>query len=187
LKVLLVDNYDSFTFNLSHLLEGLDADVWVVRNDEITEEQIVWCEKVVLSPGPGVPLESLGMMDVLKKTIGKKPILGVCLGMQALAEYFDDEIYNLDKVYHGVQKKIKVEKGTLFKGLSLELNVALYHSWAVSLNDNSVFDICAVSEDNVLMAIEHKELPVFGIQFHPESILTPEGRLILKNFLDFAV
>ncbi len=180
----MIDNFDSFTFNLSYLLESLDADVKVVRNDNVSNYDLNWCDKIVLSPGPGVPSDAKGMNEVISLMYSKKPILGVCLGMQALAEFFGDPIYNLNKVFHGVQKTISIKDGSnLFKGMGPTKEVALYHSWAVKLKDDSCFLPLAFSEDEVLMAIKHSDFPVFGIQFHPESILTRNGKEIIDNFL----
>lgn len=185
MKVLLVDNFDSFTFNLFHLLEGLGANVKVVRNDAVHDVDLQWCDKIILSPGPGVPSSAIGMNKVISRVFDKKPILGVCLGMQALAEFFSDSIYNLSKVYHGVQENIKLlNKSELFVGLEGVQAVGLYHSWAVRLESNSCFKPLAISNDSILMAMKHSDLPIYGIQFHPESILTKNGRKILNNFLE---
>lgn len=185
MKVLLVDNFDSFTFNLFHLLEGIGVEVVVKRNNELSDSDLIDCDKIILSPGPGIPSEAKGMIEVIEKMYLNKPILGVCLGMQALAEFFGDSIYNLSKVYHGVQKKIHIHSSKdLFKGVELCTNVALYHSWAVRLGDKSSLIPLAYSEDSILMSFKHKEFPIYGIQFHPESILTDKGREILTNFIE---
>ena len=185
MKVLLVDNFDSFTFNLFHLLEGVGVDVIVKRNNEVSDLDLLNCDKIILSPGPGIPSEAKGMIEVIEKMHLNKPILGVCLGMQALAEFFGDSIYNLPKVYHGVQKKIHIHSSTdLFKGIALSTNVALYHSWGVRIGEKSILKPLAYSEDNILMSFKHKKLPIYGIQFHPESILTDKGREILINFIE---
>jgi len=184
LKVLLIDNFDSFTFNLGYLLESLDAEVKVVRNNNVSKSDLNWCDKIVLSPGPGIPSDAKGMNEVISLMYSEKPILGVCLGMQALAEFFGDSIYNLNKVFHGVQKCIHIkDESNLFKGMGPIQEVALYHSWAVQLKEDSCFLPLAFSEDKVLMAIKHSDLPLFGIQFHPESILTRNGREMIENFL----
>ena len=180
----MIDNFDSFTFNLSYLLESLDAEVKVVRNDNVTYSDLDWCDKIVLSPGPGVPSDAKGMNEVISLMYDKKPILGVCLGMQALSEFFGDSIYNLSKVFHGVQKNIHLENNIfLFEGMNAVQEVALYHSWAVELKEDSCFLPLAFSEDYVLMAIKHIDFPIFGIQFHPESILTRNGKEMIRNFL----
>lgn len=165
-------------------MDGLGAEVVVIRNDEINLDEINQFDKIVLSPGPGLPQESNGMMDVIRQFHNKKPVLGVCLGMQALAVHFHDEIYNLTHVQHGVQ--VNVKKGfesPLFNSLENQFKVGLYHSWAVACKEESPFKITAKTDDDIIMSIEHKEYPLFGIQFHPESILTPQGRIIIDNFL----
>ncbi len=185
MKVLIVDNYDSFTFNLFHYVEGLGAHVVVKRNDEISIDEIGEFDKIILSPGPGLPHESEGMMNIIKHWFDKKPFLGVCLGMQALAIHFGDSIYNQKQVLHGVQSLAKqIETSQLLVNVPLEFQVALYHSWAINLEENSPFKPTSISDKEVLMSFEHKDLPIFGVQFHPESILTPEGKVILKNFLE---
>lgn len=184
MKILVVDNFDSFTYNLVHYLEGLDCDVKVVRNTEIDYTEVSFFDKIVLSPGPKLPKDSPKLMRFIAEFYDKKPFLGVCLGMQALAEFFGDKLYNLNQVKHGVSEAITIlNKESLFSSFPDKIEVALYHSWAVELNENSSFIPLAVSESNVLMSIEHKKLPLYGVQFHPESILTPEGKRIIANFL----
>ena len=185
MKVLILDNYDSFTFNLFHYVEGLGVDVVVKRNDEISVEEVGEFDKIILSPGPGLPHESVGMMRIIEHWFDKKPFLGVCLGMQALAIHFGDSLFNQSVVLHGVQSTAKqIGSSQLLKNVPFEFEVALYHSWAIKLEENSPFHPTSISEKEVLMSFEHKELPIYGVQFHPESILTPEGKLILKNFLE---
>jgi anthranilate synthase component 2 len=184
LKVLILDNYDSFTFNLFHYVEGLGVEVVVKRNDEISSNEVAQFDKIILSPGPGLPDESIGMMEIIKEWHDKRPILGVCLGMQALAVFFGDQLRNQEKVFHGVQKEVKKINNTkILDGISTIFPVALYHSWSVECLENSPFIPTSISEDGVLMSFEHKELPLYGVQFHPESILTPNGKEILSNFL----
>jgi len=184
LKVLLVDNYDSFTFNLFHYLERLGALVDVVRSDKINLESVSHYDKIILSPGPGLPKDFPGMMKLIDHYFDLKPILGVCLGMQALCSSNGGELYNLNQVYHGVQEEIKVDNNdTLYKGLGEKLNVALYHSWAIRGVGNQWLET-SFSVNNILMSVKHKKFPVYGIQYHPESILTPDGLKILSNFLD---
>ena len=185
MKVLILDNYDSFTFNLFHYVEGFGVNVVVKRNDEISIEEIGEFDKIILSPGPGLPHESKGMMSVIEHWFDKKPILGVCLGMQALAVHFGDTLYNQNQVLHGVQLTAKqISNSRLLNNVPFEYQVALYHSWAIKLKENSPFNPTSISEKEVLMSFEHKNYPIYGVQFHPESILTPEGKLILKNFLE---
>ena len=185
MKVLILDNYDSFTFNLFHYVEGLGAEVVVKRNDAISLEEVEEFDKIILSPGPGLPEESIGMMKIIDYWHTKKAFLGVCLGMQALAVYFGDSLYNQKQVLHGVQSLARqVGKTKLFKGVPFEFQVALYHSWAIKCEENSPFIKTSISDNNVLMSFEHRDLPIYGVQFHPESILTPEGKIILRNFLE---
>ena len=185
MKVLILDNYDSFTFNLFHYVEGLGVDVVVKRNDEISIEEVGVFDKIILSPGPGLPQESIGMMRVIEHWYDKKPFLGVCLGMQALAIHFGDTLYNQKLVYHGVQSTAKqLVESVILANVPPEFQVALYHSWAIKLTENSPFKPTSISDKQVLMSFEHKELPLYGVQFHPESILTPEGKVILKNYLE---
>jgi anthranilate synthase component 2 len=181
----LVDNYDSFTYNLVHYLEGNGCMVEVVRNDAIDIENIDRFDKIVLSPGPGVPAESNLMPKLIQKAIGKKPILGVCLGFQALIEYFNGTLYNQPEVKHGIEEFCSLQTDSkLFKGLPPSIKVGLYHSWAANQNDfPSCLKTTAESNHKVIMAFEHKTLTVCGVQFHPESILTEHGFEIIQNFL----
>jgi anthranilate synthase/aminodeoxychorismate synthase-like glutamine amidotransferase len=184
MKILLIDNFDSFTFNLVHYLEAIDCEVTVVRNNEINFDDCEKFDKIVLSPGPALPKDSGDLMRFISLFYDKKPILGVCLGMQALAEFFGEELYNLKKVKHGMQEIVELEiSSKLFFDLPEKINVGLYHSWAVKLKSDDNFHEIARSENQVLMAIEHKTLPIFGVQFHPESILTEFGKEILFNFV----
>jgi len=181
----LVDNFDSFSFNLVHYLEKLDVSVSVETNISVDPEQLMDFDAVVLSPGPGLPVTSGKLMEVVKKVVElKKPTLGVCLGMQALAEHFGNSLYNQEVVKHGLAEIIQCAPGSkLFAGLPESFKVGLYHSWAVKLNDGSEFKATAWSENNVLMAMEHKIIPLYGVQFHPESVLSENGLGVLKNFL----
>ncbi len=166
------------------MLTGLGAEVVVKRNDEINLKEVEKFDKIVLSPGPGLPNESEGMMQVISEFYDKKPILGVCLGMQALAIHFGDSLYNQEKVQHGIQViSHQISESKLLKSIDENFNVGLYHSWAIECKENSPFKITSKSENDVIMSFEHKEFPLFGVQFHPESILTPEGKDILNNFL----
>ncbi|UKN02084.1 aminodeoxychorismate/anthranilate synthase component II [Paracrocinitomix mangrovi] len=185
MKILLVDNYDSFTYNLVHYFEGFDCDVDVVRNDELKGIVIDEYDKIVLSPGPGLPKEAAGMMEIIENWANKKPILGVCLGFQALVEHFGGDIYNQSIVKHGQAEKCNFDTTSkLFKGLPQQFNIGLYHSWAALRNTlPDEFVITANSENDVIMAIEHKSLPICGVQFHPESILTENGKEIIANFI----
>ena len=164
---------------------GLGAEVTVRRNDEISAEETDIYTHLVLSPGPGLPKESVNLMAIINRHVQHKPILGICLGMQALAEHFGGLLYNQKAVKHGVTTEIEtLEHSSLFKGLPKRFTVGLYHSWAV--NESSLpteLAVSAKSTENVIMALEHKTLPVYGVQFHPESILTQYGREMLQNWL----
>ena len=185
MKVLLLDSFDSFTYNLFHYLEGLNCDVKVARNDQITLAEIQEFDKIILSPGPGLPEDAGILMDVLKEFAAKKPILGVCLGMQAIALHFGGSLYNLDKVKHGVAENVsQLTKSAIFKNIPQNFEVGLYHSWAVNSDLPTDLISTVISENQVLMAIEHKSLPVYAVQFHPESILTPLGKKIIQNFIE---
>jgi anthranilate synthase/aminodeoxychorismate synthase-like glutamine amidotransferase len=179
-QILLLDNFDSFTYNLKHYLTNLGNQVDVVRNN-IEILNLSDYDKIVLSPGPGLPKEAGYMMDILKKVDGKVPVLGVCLGMQAIALHLDGEIYNQEKVKHGVEEKVLCSDSILFKGIPNQIKVGLYHSWAVK--EHLKYSVTARSESDVIMAIENRERKLYGVQFHPESIMTPNGIDILENFL----
>ena len=186
IKILLFDNYDSFTYNLVHVIKSLGYEnVDVYRNDKIELSQIDHYDKIILSPGPGLPSEAGIMMELIKEYAGKKSILGVCLGHQAIAEAFGAKLENIPTVFHGVQTAIKIVKEDyLFAGLPNEILAGRYHSWIVSNNDfPSELEVTAVDEAGDIMALKHKTLDLHGVQFHPESILTPEGVQIIQNFL----
>jgi anthranilate synthase/aminodeoxychorismate synthase-like glutamine amidotransferase len=185
LKLLLIDNYDSFTYNLYHYLAEICTSITVARNDEISVEETDEYSHIVLSPGPGLPRESHHLMEIVNRQVTQKPMLGICLGMQAIALHFGGVLYNQQVVKHGVTTLITADtKSALFKNLPNQFTVGLYHSWAVREADlPTILRISAKSQDGVLMALEHKKLPVAGVQFHPESILTPQGKNILRNWL----
>jgi anthranilate synthase component 2 len=186
-KVLVFDNYDSFTYNLVQIIERiLGTKVDVVKNDQITLEEINQYDKIVLSPGPGIPEEAGILLDLIKEYAPKKSILGVCLGQQAIAEAFGGSLINLTEIYHGVATSAELIKNDtkIFKGLSSGLEVGRYHSWVVSHEDfPEELEITAVDKDGMIMALQHKMYDVHGVQFHPESILTPQGEIMIKNFL----
>lgn len=187
MKILLLDNYDSFTYNLLHVVKELGAtDVEVFRNDEIELDEVERFDKIILSPGPGVPEESGLLLPIIKRFAPTKSILGVCLGHQAIGEAFGANLENLKEVYHGIQSPVKIVKDDLlFTGLKKELLVGRYHSWVVSNNNfPQCLEITALSEEGQIMALRHKTYRVHGIQFHPESVLTPQGKEIIKNFLN---
>lgn len=187
MKILLLDNYDSFTYNLLHVVKELGAtDVEVFRNDEIELDEVERFDKIILSPGPGVPEESGLLLPIIKRFAPTKSILGVCLGHQAIGEAFGANLENLKEVYHGIQSLVKIVKDDLlFTSLEKEILVGRYHSWVVSNNNfPQCLEITALSEEGQIMALRHKTYRVHGIQFHPESVLTPQGKEIIKNFLN---
>lgn len=185
MNIVIVDNYDSFTYNLRHLVEELGANVEVVRNDQFEINYLAKFDKIILSPGPGIPSEAGLLLSVIKTYADKKPILGVCLGHQAIGEVFGSKLHNLSDVFHGVQTPIDIiADDYIFSNLPKEINVGRYHSWVIDTNDFSTdLQITAVSKEGQIMAVRHKEYDVHGIQFHPESVLTPEGKQIINNFL----
>lgn len=185
-KVIIIDNYDSFTYNLVHYLEDLNAAVTVFRNDEFELNELEKFDKILLSPGPGIPEEAGLLLDVIKKYASSKSILGICLGQQAIGEVFGGSLINLEKVYHGVATNVKVtRKDSLFNQLPGEFEVGRYHSWVINPVDfPEVLEITSVDENGEIMSIRHKTFDVKGVQYHPESILTPHGKQILKNWME---
>ncbi len=188
MKILVFDNYDSFTYNLVHYIKKLtDCQVDVFRNDEISLEDVDRYDKIVLSPGPGLPNEAGILMPLIEKYAPTKSILGVCLGHQAMGEVFGGKLINLDNVFHGVDTPINVLKqdNILFKGLPKTFKVGRYHSWVVSKKDlPDCFEITSEDEQEFVMSISHKKYNIHGVQFHPESILTEFGEKIIKNFIN---
>ena len=185
MKIVIIDNYDSFTYNLSHLVKELGAEVTVVRNDQFRLEELEQYSKIILSPGPGIPSEAGLLLDVIRTYAGRKPILGVCLGHQAIGEVFGAKLENLSDVFHGVATPCHIiADDPIFSGIPRDITIGRYHSWVVSREDfPDCLEITAVSEQGQIMALRHRELNVRGIQFHPESILTPDGKKMLQNFL----
>lgn len=188
MNILLIDNYDSFTYNLSQYLEeegGDDVEVTVWRNDQFGLDDVERFDKIVLSPGPGVPDEAGLLKAVIRRYAPTKPILGVCLGEQAIGEVFGAEIYNLNTVFHGIQSSVRiVASDYIFDNLSDSIKVGRYHSWVVGKEDfPAELEVTAVSDEGQVMALKHRRYDVHGIQFHPESILTTEGRTIIRNFI----
>ena len=185
-KVLVIDNYDSFTYNLVHYLEELNCEVMVLRNDEFELDEIAKYENIILSPGPGIPSESGLLIDVIKTYASTKNILGICLGQQAIGEVFGGTLINLNTVYHGVASTITqlVDDETLFSNIPKSFSVGRYHSWVLNPTDfPQELEITSESENGEIMSIRHKKFRVKGVQFHPESILTPQGKTILSNWL----
>lgn len=185
-KILVIDNYDSFTFNLVHYLEDLNCEVSVLRNDELQFEDVEEYDKILLSPGPGLPAQAGLLEEIIKKYASIKSILGVCLGQQAIGEVFGGSLINLKTVYHGIATTIKVvvDDEPLFNGLENQLSVGRYHSWSVAtVNFPDVLEITSVDENGQIMSLRHKVYDVRGVQFHPESVLTPNGKKILENWV----
>ncbi|WP_345950108.1 MULTISPECIES: aminodeoxychorismate/anthranilate synthase component II [unclassified Mucilaginibacter] len=186
-KVLIIDNYDSFTYNLVHLVNelGLECEVW--RNDQFKLEDVDQFDKIILSPGPGIPSEAGLLLDVIRKYAPTKSIFGVCLGQQAIAEVFGGRLYNLSRPMHGISTPVKVTDidEPLFAGLPEQISVGRYHSWVVSKEGlPTELTVTAVDEkDNSIMALRHKTLDVRGVQFHPESVLTEYGKEMMRNWL----
>lgn len=185
MKIVIIDNYDSFTYNLSHLIKELGAEVTVLRNDQFELPQLEAFDKIVLSPGPGIPSEAGLLLDVIRTYAGQKPIFGVCLGHQAIGEVFGGKLTNLSAVFHGVATEgTQLGSDPVFEGLPRRITMGRYHSWVVSKEDfPDVLEITAESDEGQIMALRHREYNIHGIQFHPESVLTPEGRQIIKNWL----
>lgn len=185
MKTVIIDNYDSFTYNFAHLVKELGAEVDVLRNDKFELEELEKYDKIILSPGPGIPEEAGLLLEVIRTYAGRKPILGVCLGEQAIGQAFGGKLTNLSEVFHGIQTNVKIKnKDYIFSGLPTEIPVGRYHSWVV---DTEGFPeelvITAISSEGQIMALKHREYDVHGIQFHPESVLTPDGKQIVGNWL----
>ncbi|MDR1698722.1 MAG: aminodeoxychorismate/anthranilate synthase component II [Prevotellaceae bacterium] len=186
MKILVFDNYDSFTYNLVHAIKKLGySDVEVHRNDQIALDDIGRFDKILLSPGPGIPSEAGILLDVIKKYAPTKSIFGVCLGEQAICEAFGAQLINLPDVHHGVTSNINiVSDDIIFEGLPQKLEVGRYHSWAVSGEQlPGCLKVTAIDNDGMIMALRHRDYDVRGVQFHPESVLTPLGEKMLENWL----
>ena len=185
MKIVIIDNYDSFTYNLSHLVKELGAEVDVVRNDQFELSDLKDYSKIILSPGPGIPSEAGKLLDVIRTYADKKPILGVCLGHQAIGEVFGAKLENLSDVFHGVATPCHIiSDDPIFSGIDRDITIGRYHSWVVSKeNFPDCLEITAVSDEGQIMALKHKTLNIRGIQFHPESVLTPDGKKMLQNWL----
>lgn len=186
MKLLILDNYDSFTYNIVHAVRTLGIESDVYRNDRISLEDVDRYDKIIISPGPGIPSEAGILPDLLKRYSAVKPILGICLGHQAIGECFGASLRNLSEVYHGIQSEITVTQPDhyIFDGLPTNIPVGRYHSWVVDRTElPDCLEITAVSPDGEIMAMRHRNLDVHGVQFHPESILTPQGLKIIENWL----
>lgn len=176
-KIVIIDNYDSFTYNLAHLVRELGAEVTVLRNDRFQLPELEDFDKIILSPGPGIPSEAGLLLDVIRTYAGRKPMLGVCLGHQAIGEVFGAKLENLSEVYHGVQSECTYEGRRMLIGR--------YHSWVVS-NDGfpDCLEVTARTDDGQIMALRHRQYDIRGVQFHPESVLTPEGKALISEWLN---
>jgi len=188
MKIVIIDNYDSFTYNLVHLVENITGKYpTVFRNNEIAVKAINQYDLIMLSPGPGIPDEAGILKEVIKTYAGKKPIFGVCLGLQAITEVFGGSLQNLDSVFHGVATTMKVTNldASIYKGIPTEFEAARYHSWIASKKDfPSELEITAVDEFGDIMSLQHKTYNISAVQYHPESILTPLGEKIVRNFIE---
>lgn len=190
MRILLFDNYDSFTYNLVQILEELIDEndrVEVVKNDKITLKEVEQYDKIILSPGPGIPSESGVLLPLIKEYIDKKPIFGVCLGLQAICEALGGKLTNLSEAHHGVESLIQLtdNKSLIYNDIKTPIKVGRYHSWVVS-KDNfpEELAITAVDEKGLIMSVQHKQYNVCAVQYHPESILTPQGKKMLKNWME---
>lgn len=185
-KIIIIDNYDSFTYNLLHALREQGAEVSVVRNDQFAILALEPYDKIVLSPGPGIPSEAGLLPEVISNYAGRKPILGVCLGHQAIGEHFGGRLTNLSEVYHGIASEVSITVDDyIFQGLPQKIEVGRYHSWVVDTKDfPPCLEITSLSAEGQIMALRHRELDIRGVQFHPESVLTPLGKQILKNWIE---
>ena len=186
MKIVIIDNYDSFTYNLSHLVKELGAEVTVYRNDKFELSSLQQFDKIILSPGPGIPSEAGLLLDVIREYAGKKPILGVCLGHQAIGESFGGKLTNLSDVFHGVATPCNiVADDYIFEGMTSPIEVGRYHSWVVDAESlPSCLEATSLSNEGYIMSLRHRDYNIRGIQFHPESVLTPQGRQILDNWIN---
>ena len=185
LKILVIDNYDSFTYNLVHAIKkitGLPVDVF--RNDEISLKEIEKYDKIVLSPGPGIPEEAGSLLEIIKEFAPKKSMFGVCLGHQAIGEAFGGKLHNMNRVLHGIAVELTQNDSVLFTGLPQSFEVGRYHSWIVKSEDlPSCFEVTSYDQEGMIMSMKHKEYDVQSVQFHPESVLTPLGEKMIENWL----
>lgn len=183
--ILVIDNYDSFTFNLVQYLGILDQNVEVVRNDEVTVDQVMTLnpQQIVISPGPGRPEEAGMIVDLVRRVGSDIPLLGVCLGHQAIGVAYGGQVVPAARLMHGKADRMHHRGGGIFRGVSQDFLAGRYHSLAITVKDDGPLEITASSDDGTIMAVSHRNYPVHGIQFHPESILTPDGMQILKNFV----
>ena len=185
MKIVIIDNYDSFTYNLSHLVKKLGAEVTVLRNDRFRLPDLADYDKIILSPGPGIPQEAGLLLDVIRTYASRLPILGVCLGHQAIGEVFGARLTNLSEVCHGIATPCRiVARDAIYDGLPESIQVGRYHSWVVDRNTlPDCLEVTSVSEEGYIMSFRHRSYDIRGIQYHPESVLTPDGETILNNWL----
>lgn len=185
-KILVIDNYDSFVYNLVHYLEAFGAQVDVVRNKNVNLDAVKNYDKILLSPGPGIPDEAGQLKAVIKAYYETKPILGVCLGQQAIMEVFGGQLENLKDVYHGIATSINItaKDEILYQNLSDKIKVGRYHSWVVQKTLPEVLEATSVDEFGNIMSLRHKAYDVRAVQYHPESVLTPQGKQIIQNWLN---
>jgi len=185
-KVLVIDNYDSFTYNLVHYLQDLDCDVTVKRNDKLLLEEVDEFDKILISPGPGIPDEAGLLKPIIRQYASTKSILGICLGQQAIAEVFGGKIENLNQVYHGVSTEIELINSDeiLYKDIPKKIEVGRYHSWVVSKDLPKDLEVTSMDVNGEIMSLKHKKFDIRAVQYHPESILTPNGKQILKNWVN---
>ena len=185
LRVVVIDNYDSFTYNLVHLVRHLGANVTVYRNDQFVLADLETFDKIILSPGPGIPAEAGLLLDVIRTYAGRKPILGVCLGHQAIGEVFGGSLTNMSDVFHGVATEgTQLQNDPIFAGLPRRITMGRYHSWVVDRDTlPACLEVTAESDEGYVMALRHRDYDIHGIQFHPESVLTPQGGTIVSNWL----
>lgn len=188
MKIAMIDNYDSFTHNLVHIVKEQGVEIEVFRNDCFALGDLEAFDKIMLSPGPGIPSEAGLLLDVIRTYAGRKPILGICLGEQAIGEVFGGRLTNLDDVFHGVQTPVKLlhpQGDYIFEGLPDSIEVGRYHSWVVAADSvPDCLEVTAVSGEGQVMALRHRSFDINGIQFHPESVLTPEGGTIIRNWIN---
>jgi len=184
-RIAIIDNYDSFTYNLSHLVKELGADVTVYRNDKFELPQLELFDKIILSPGPGIPSEAGLLLDVIRMYKGRKPMLGVCLGHQAIGQMFGASLINLTNVFHGVATEgTQFGNDPIFNGCPHRITMGRYHSWVVDKKGlPDCLEVTAESDEGQIMGIRHISYDIHGIQFHPESVLTSDGKTIIRNFL----
>ncbi len=186
MKILVIDNYDSFVYNLVHYLEAFDCEVDVVRNKSVDLDKVERYDKILLSPGPGIPDEAGQLKAVIKQFYKTKPILGVCLGQQAIMEVFGGKLENLKEVYHGMASRIKitVDDEGLYEGLPKSIEVGRYHSWVVNKTLPEELEATSIDEYGHIMSLRHKTYDIRAVQYHPESVLTPDGKTIIKNWIN---